>query len=151
MTRILLIQGANMNHLGHREPEIYGRTTAAELDDMLAEHARRRGYGLEIRYTNHEGEALDWIYEAKRSGVDGIVMNPGGFTHSGRAIAEAIKGVELPYVEVHLTNHFKRDMHSVIADAAVGVLMGLGIKTYLRGLDAMLDIVAPQLSPDRAA
>jgi 3-dehydroquinate dehydratase-2 len=147
MTRILVIQGANMVHLGKRQPELYGRTTAAELDEMIRSHAERRGYEVEILYTNHEGEALDRIYAAKAQGVDGLVMNPGGFTYAGRALGDCIKGVELPYVEVHIKNHYQHDTHSVIADAAVGVVMGLGVTGYLRGLDALLDIVAPEKVP----
>jgi len=141
MPKILLIQGANMCILGVRQPEIYGKTTAAELDRMLLDYAKARGFDLEIFYTNSEGECIDRIIKAWRDRVDALVMNPGGFTYSGKAIGDTIKGVSIPYVEVHLSNHFVRDMHSVIADSARGVIMGLGIQVYFLGLDAALHLV----------
>jgi 3-dehydroquinate dehydratase-2 len=140
MKKILFIHGANLNWLGRRQPEIYGRTTAAEVDQMCREHAEKRGYDLEIFYTNHEGEAIDKIYGAKESGIDALVMNPGGFTYSGRALADTIKGVELPYVEVHISNHYQRGIHSQIADAAQAVIMGPGVYSYILALDAALHI-----------
>jgi len=96
MWRILLIQGANMIHLGKREPEIYGKTTASELDAMLHQHARSKGYELEIFYTNVEGEAINRIYRAVEDGVDGLVMNPAGFNYAGYALRDCIKGAALP-------------------------------------------------------
>lgn len=108
---------------------------------MCREHAEKKGFELEIFYTNHEGEAIDKIYEAKQAGVDALVMNPGGFTYSARALADTIKGVELPYVEVHISNHYQRDIHSQIADAAKCVIMGPGVFSYILALDAGLHIV----------
>src|SRR5919197_1496047 len=101
--RILLVQGANMVHLGKREPEFYGTTTAKELDAMLEAHAKAKGYALEIFYTNVEGEAINRIYQAASAGVDGVVMNPAGFSYAGYALRDCIKAVALPYVEVHMT------------------------------------------------
>jgi 3-dehydroquinate dehydratase-2 len=141
MPKILLIQGANMNILGVRQPEIYGKTTAAELDRMLLDYAKAEGFDLEIFYTNSEGECIDRIIKAYRDKVDALVMNPGGFTYSGKAIGDTVKGVSIPYVEVHLSNHYVRDIHSVIAEAAQGVIMGLGIQVYFLGLDAALYLV----------
>ncbi|WP_233890122.1 type II 3-dehydroquinate dehydratase [Paraburkholderia flagellata] len=142
MWRILLIQGANMIHLGNREPEIYGKTTASELDVMLHEHARRKGYELEIFYTNVEGEAINRIYHAVEEGVDGLVMNPAGFNYAGYALRDCVKGAVLPYVEVHMTNVEARGIKCLIAPVADGVIFGLGVHSYVLGLDAMLYLLS---------
>ena len=141
MSRILLIQGANMVWLGKREPELYGTTTAAELDAMLMEHAKNNGYELEIFYTNVEGEAIGRIYEAAANGVDGLVMNPAGFVYAGYALRDCLKAVRLPYVEVHMTNIDKRGMTSALAPVADGMITGLGVHSYLLALDAMLHLL----------
>ncbi len=138
MTRILVLQGANMNWLGRRQPEIYGRTTAEELDRMLEAHAAENGYGIEIVYHNHEGDAIDALYAAEVGDIDAVVMNPGGLCHAGHALADCMKGIELPVIEIHLSNHYAREIHSVTAAAARGVFMGLGIDTYIAGLEAAL-------------
>jgi 3-dehydroquinate dehydratase-2 len=142
MARILLIQGSNMNLLGIRQPEIYGKTTTVELDRMLLDYAKAKGFELEIFYTNSEGECIDRIIKAYYDKVDALVMNPGGFTYYGKAIGDTIKGLKIPYVEVHLSNHFVRDIHSVIAEAADGIIMGLGIQVYFLGLDAALHLAS---------
>ena len=142
MTRILLIQGANMMHLGKREPEFYGRTTAKELDAMLQAHAKSKGYELEIYYTNIEGEAINRIYRALDEGVDGLVMNPASFNHAGYALGDCIRGVELPYVEVHLSNVEARGIKCVIAPEAVGGIYGFGVYSYVLGLEAMLHLLS---------
>ncbi len=142
MAKILLIQGSNMNLLGIRQPEIYGKTTTVELDRMLLDYAKAKGFELEIFYTNSEGECIDRIIKAYHDKVDALVMNPGGFTYYGKAIGDTVKGLKIPYVEVHLSNHFVRDIHSVIAVAADGIIMGLGIQVYFLGLDAALYLVS---------
>ena len=142
MAKILLIQGSNMNLLGIRQPEIYGKTTTVELDRMLLDYAKAKGFELEIFYTNSEGECIDRIIKAYYDKVDALVMNPGGFTYYGKAIGDTIKGLKIPYVEVHLSNHFVRDIHSVIAEAADGIIMGLGIQVYFLGLDAALHLAS---------
>ncbi|MGQ9695211.1 MAG: type II 3-dehydroquinate dehydratase, partial [Thermodesulfobacteriota bacterium] len=100
MPKILLIQGSNMNLLGIRQPEIYGTTTAAELDQMMKEYAQKKGIDLEIFYTNSEGECIDRIIKAYYDKVDALIMNPGGFTYAAYAIRDTIKGVKIPYIEV---------------------------------------------------
>ena len=135
--RVLLIQGANMEWLGLREPEFYGTTTAADLDALLLEEAASRGLDLEIRYTNVEGEAINWIYQAARDGVDGLIMNPAGFNYAGYALRDCVKGVDLPYVEVHMTNIERRAIPSRTAAEADGMITGLGIDSYFLGLEAM--------------
>jgi 3-dehydroquinate dehydratase-2 len=134
---ILLIQGANMEWLGRRQPEIYGTTSAEELDDMLQHEAARQDIQLEIRYTNIEGEAISWIYQAVRSGVDGLIMNPAGFLYAGYALRDCLRGTDLPYIEVHISNLDRREMKSVLASEADGVVMGLGLDSYFVGIDAM--------------
>ena len=147
MYRILLIQGANMVHLGKREPEFYGCTTAAELDTMLQEHARSKDYELEIFYTNVEGEAINRIYQAAAEGFDGLVMNPAGFSHAGYALRDCVKGAALPYVEVHMTNVEARCIRSVLAQAADGVIFGLGTHSYVLGLEGMLHLLSSAKKP----
>jgi 3-dehydroquinate dehydratase-2 len=141
MPKILLIQGANMVHLGKREPHFYGTTTARELDAMMADWARARDVALEIYYTNLEGEAINRIYRALDEGFDGLLMNPAGFTHAGFALRDCIKAAALPYVEIHMTNIEKRDIKSALAVAADGVIAGFGTTSYRLGLDALLDVL----------
>jgi 3-dehydroquinate dehydratase-2 len=142
MPKILMIHGSNMNLLGIRQPEIYGTTSAAELDKMLVEYAQKKKFDLEIFSTNSEGECIDRIIKAHFDKVDVLVMNPGGFTYAAHSIRDTIKGVKIPYVEIHLSNHYERGLHSVVAPAAQGVIMGLGIQVYFAGLDAALYIAA---------
>jgi 3-dehydroquinate dehydratase II len=142
MPKLLVLQGANMNWLGQREPELYGRTTAAELDAKLREYAQKGGFSIDIVYTNHEGEAIECLYRAVADRVDAVVLNPGGFSYAGYALRDCIKGITVPVVELHMTNHYARDIHSVTASASRGVLMGFGVNTYFRAVDAALDIVA---------
>jgi len=137
MKKILLIQGANMEYLGIRQPELYGTTTAAELDTLLLPQAPGHGLDLDIRYTNVEGEAITWIYEADRSDTDGLLMNPAGFLFAGYALRDCLKAVSLPYIEIHMTNIDRREYTSVIAPAADGMITGMGIRSYLLALAAM--------------
>ena len=142
MPNILLIQGANLTYLGKREPHIYGTTTAAELDARLHAHAGEHDYELDIFYTNIEGEAIDRIYVAAESGVDGLVMNPAGFSYAGHALRDCLKGAALPYVDVHISNIETRGIHCVLSDVAVGMITGFGLHGYVMGLEAMLYLLA---------
>jgi 3-dehydroquinate dehydratase-2 len=141
MTRILLVQGANMAYLGKREPEIYGTTTAAELDQMLQRHARERSFELEIYYTHVEGEAIGRIYRAADDGIGGLLMNPAGFIHAGYALRDCLRSMRFPYVEVHISNIDKRGLKSVTAETARGVIAGFGLHSYIMGLDALLELI----------
>jgi 3-dehydroquinate dehydratase-2 len=141
MEKILLIQGANLNYLGRRQPEIYGTTTAAELDAMLLAHAKANRYQLEIFYSNIEGEAINRLYRAVDEGVQGLVMNPAGFNHAGYALRDCILALPFPYVEVHITNIEKRGIKSVLAPTAVGSVFGFGMSSYILGLEAMLQLL----------
>ncbi len=146
--RIRLIQGANLNLLGERDPGSYGRMTPERLDRMIVEHAARRGAGedgggggieVDIHYTNHEGECIDLIQEAFLKGWDGLIMNPGGFTRNSPAVAETLEMTGIPYVEVHLKNLEAHGGRSVLAKSAIGVIMGFKEKGYLYALDALCD------------
>ena len=141
MTKILVVQGANLTFRGRREPAIYGTTTAAELDAMLQSHAGKRGFVLDIFYSNIEGEAIDRIYKAVDEGFDGLVMNPAGFTYAGFALKDCVKGAGLPYVEVHISNIAKRGIHCVLSEVSEGLITGFGMHSYILGLEAMLEIL----------
>ena len=139
---ILLIQGANMEFLGQREPEWYGTTTAAELDALLMAAAAERGLTLDIFYTNLEGAAIRRIYQAVRDGVDGLVMNPAGFLYAGYALKDCLKSIPLPYIEVHMTNIDKREKTSVTAAESDGMITGLGVRSYVLALDAVAGVIS---------
>ncbi len=102
--RIALIQGPNMTYLGKRQPEFYGTTSAAELDAICAQKAAELGVTLDIYYTHLEGEAIAHLYALKQDGLDGIVMNPAGFLYAGHALVDCLLAIDVPYVEVHMTN-----------------------------------------------
>ena len=141
MERILLLQGANMSFLGRRQPEIYGTTTAAELDAMLLAHAQANQYQLEIFYTHVEGEAIGRLYRAADEGVQGVVMNPAGFSYAGYALRDCVLALPFPYVEVHMSNIEKRGIRSVLANVAAGAVFGFGVHSYVLGLEAMLKLL----------
>lgn len=138
-----------MAYLGKREPEVYGSTTAAELDAMLQDRARERQVGLEIFYTHIEGEAIGRIYQAADDGVDGLLMNPAGFIHSGYALRDCLRSMRFPCVEVHMSNIDKRGLKSVTAEAALGTIAGFGVRSYLMGLDALIELVAQQRGQEK--
>jgi 3-dehydroquinate dehydratase II len=138
--KILVLHGPNLNLLGTREPGVYGRTTLAQVDAMLRDHARRGGHRVECRQSNHEGELVDWLQAAQREGFAGIVFNPGAFTHYSFALRDAVAAIALPVVEVHLSNVHGREefrRHSVIAAVARGQISGFGPRSYLLGFDAL--------------
>jgi 3-dehydroquinate dehydratase-2 len=139
----LVLHGPNLNLLGTREPGVYGRVTLAEVDRLLRERGRKLGVRVESRQSNHEGQLVDWLQAARREGFLGVVFNPGAFTHYSLALRDAVAGIDLPVVEVHLSNiHAREDFrrHSVIAAAARGQISGFGPQSYLLGLDALLSL-----------
>ena len=140
--KILMANGANTNWLGIRQPEIYGTTSAAELDARIRAYARERGCGVEIHYTNLEGAMIDLVHRAHHEGIDAIVMNPAGFTHAGYALRDALLAVQVPCVEVHISNLHRRGFQSVTGIAAAGIVMGFGLDGYLLGIDAALRLIA---------
>ena len=138
--RIQVIHGPSLNLLGTREPEIYGTTTLSEIDDSLAAAAKENGAEVACFQSNHEGALIDRIQEAMSS-ADGILINPGGLTHTSVALRDALAATSLPVVEVHLSNVFAREefrRHSMISGIALGVVSGFGPTSYRLGLDALL-------------
>jgi 3-dehydroquinate dehydratase-2 len=136
--KLLLIQGANMEYLGRRQPELYGTTTAKELDAMLRRQARTLDVTLDIFYTNTEGAAVTAIYKADRAGIDGILFNPAGFLHAGHALRDCVRSIRAPAIEIHMLNIEKRGYGSVTAEAAVGMIAGFGVDSYVLALEAMV-------------
>lgn len=139
MSRYLVIHGPNLNLLGRREPEIYGRDTLEDINRRLLQWAEERGVELHTLQSNHEGEIIDAIQDAA-SWAEGIVINAGAFTHYSYAIRDAIAGVQLPTVEVHLSNIHARDEfrhHSTIAPVCRGQICGLGWLGYQLALEAL--------------
>ena len=140
--KILVVQGANMERLGEREPELYGSTTLSELHAMLTEHADGQGITLSFAVTNLEGEAIGAIFAALREGCAGILINPAGFLHAGYALRDCLAGVRarVPVVEVHITNIERRGFKSVTAGAVTGMIAGFGLQSYTLGLDALVEL-----------
>jgi 3-dehydroquinate dehydratase-2 len=138
MKRILLLQGQNLSRLGQHSLGIYGTTTAAELDAILIQHAAETNYDLRIVYVDEEKEAVAHVEAAPSAEIDAIVINPGGFTGTATELACAIRSLSIPFVEVHITNLERRNLRSVSASAATGVIMGLGVQSYILGLTAAL-------------
>ncbi len=140
---ILVLNGSNLNMLGVRQPEIYGRTTLGDIEASCRERGAALGLEIEFRQSNHEGELVTWIQQA-RDNADGIVINAGAYTHTSVAILDALKVAELPVIEVHISNIHAREEfrhHSYISAAATGIIVGLGPHGYLLALDALANIL----------
>jgi 3-dehydroquinate dehydratase-2 len=139
---ILVLHGPNLNLLGTREPSIYGADTLAAIDARLVARAKARGAVLATFQSNHEGALVDRVHAAGRDGVRYIVINPAGFTHTSVALRDALAGVAIPFVEVHLSNVHAREAfrhHSFFSDKAVGTIVGLGARGYEVAVDFALD------------
>jgi len=138
---ILVIQGPNLNLLGTREPEVYGKTTLEDIHQRLGEIAKTQSIELNTYQSNHEGELIDRIQKAKQDGVDFIIINPGAFTHTSVALRDVLAGVAIPFTEVHLSNIHQREefrKHSYLSDIATGVICGLGAIGYELALQAAI-------------
>ena len=138
---ILVIQGPNLNLLGTREPEVYGKTTLEDIHQRLGEIAKAQSIELNTYQSNHEGELIDRIQKAKQDGVDFIIINPGAFTHTSVALRDVLAGVAIPFTEVHLSNIHQREefrKHSYLSDIATGVICGLGAIGYELALQAAI-------------
>jgi 3-dehydroquinate dehydratase-2 len=149
MSRLLVLHGPNLNLLGTREPDVYGRVTLAEIDQALAEKAQAAGAELSSFQSNHEGAIVDRIQQARTEQVDFVLINPAAYTHTSVAIRDALSGVALPFIEIHLSNVHKREAfrhHSYFSDLAEAVICGLGWKGYLYALDFALERLAVNLA-----
>lgn len=139
--KILCLNGPNLNRLGKREKEAYGTFTLEELETELMEFAGTNGINLMCMQSNHEGELIDWIQLAADDGTDAIVLNAGAYTHTSVAIRDAIASVQIPVIEVHISNVYKREEfrhHSYIAPVAAGQITGFGKDVYKLALHALL-------------
>jgi 3-dehydroquinate dehydratase II len=143
---IFVLNGANLNLLGVREPSIYGSDTLEDVKRRTLARGRTLGVGIDFRQSNHEGQLVDWIQEA-RTQACGIILNAGAYTHTSVAILDALTAAEKPVIELHLSNVFRRESfrhHSYVSPAARGVICGFGAKGYELAVEAMVDIVGPQ-------
>jgi 3-dehydroquinate dehydratase II len=141
---ILVLNGPNLNLLGTREPAIYGPDTLGDIENACRKRAQRLGFAIDFQQSNHEGELIDCIQKA-RGRMAGMVINPAGYGHSSVALLDVLLACEMPVIEVHLSNIFRREAfrrHSYVSEAARAVICGLGSRGYLLALDALAEILA---------
>ncbi|MEJ2115204.1 MAG: type II 3-dehydroquinate dehydratase [Gammaproteobacteria bacterium] len=139
MHKLLLLNGPNLNLLGQREPEVYGYETLEDVVQRARDTAKTLGYPLQDFQSNAEHELINRIHQAKVDGVDMIIFNPGAFTHTSIALRDALLGVDIPFIELHLSNVFAREefrQHSFLSDIAIGVISGMGAKGYELAVEA---------------
>jgi 3-dehydroquinate dehydratase-2 len=147
---VFILNGPNLNLLGVRDPSVYGHDTLADIEERCLARAAALDLQIDFRQTNHEGQLVDWIQEARES-ADGILLNAGALTHTSVAILDALLAAQLPIIEVHLSNIFRRESfrhHSYVSLAATGVICGLGMQGYERALDALANLIDRE--PDEA-
>ncbi len=141
VTKLLLLNGPNLNLLGTREPAVYGASTLADIEQAASAQAAAAGASLACFQSNHEGALIDRIHAAKAEGIEAIVINPGGLTHTSVALRDALAGVAIPFVEVHISNIYRREEfrhHSYLAAIAIGTICGLGTEGYRFAIDFAL-------------
>ena len=149
---VVVLNGPNLNLLGIREPAKYGTATLADVEALCAEVAEGLGLAIDFRQTNGEGELITWVQEC-RGRASGIIINPAGYTTTSIGLMDALLAVDLPVIEVHITNIHRREefrQHSFVSKAATGVIAGLGVQGYALALEAMADLVGAE-EPDEAA
>jgi 3-dehydroquinate dehydratase II len=142
MKKIMLLNGPNLNRLGKREPEIYGRTTLDELEKSMGRMAGAQGYDLLTLQSNIEGEIINFLHRAEDEGISGVILNPGAYTHYSYAIRDAIASISVPVIEVHISNIHKREQfrhQSVTAPETIGQIVGLGLYGYELALLALVN------------
>jgi 3-dehydroquinate dehydratase-2 len=140
---VFILNGPNLNLLGVREPALYGHDTLADIEERCLARASALGLQIEFRQSNHEGQLVDWIQEARET-ADGIILNAAAFTHTSVAVLDALSAAGLPVIEVHLSNIFRREgfrHHSYVSLAADGVICGLGPQGYELALDAVASLI----------
>ena len=143
---IYVLNGPNLNLLGEREPEIYGRETLSDIENAVRAMAGKLGQDIVFRQTNREGELVEWIQEARKA-ASAVVLNAGGYSHTSIAILDACRALRVPLIEVHLSNPFAREQyrrHSYVSEAAKGVICGFGASGYLIALDVLARMVKAQ-------
>ena len=136
---VYVLNGPNLNLLGMREPEIYGSDTLDDIAGRLEDKAKGLGLAIDLRQSNHEGHLIDWLHEAQAKGAKAVIINPGGFTHTSVALHDAVKAIDVPVIEVHLSNPHARESfrrRSFVAPAAKGTIAGFGPLGYELALDA---------------
>lgn len=151
MPTILVIHGPNLNLLGTREPEVYGKETLKDINSSLSKAAKGAGVNIKFFQSNHEGEIVDEIQKGLKQ-VDFVILNPGGLTHTSVCIRDALLSTKIPFIEAHLSNIFKREefrKKSLISDIAVGTITGFGSKSYILALDAAIDYLKPKSVPGK--
>ena len=144
MSNFLVLHGPNLNLLGQREPEVYGTTTLDEINQQISQYAEAEGHKLECFQSNAEHELINKIQKAKTSGVEFIIINPGAFTHTSIALRDALLGIEIPFIEVHLSNVFAREefrRQSYLSDIAVGIISGMGALGYQLAIQAAVQFL----------
>lgn len=148
MTTVFILNGPNLNLLGVREPAVYGHDTLGDIEERSTTRAVSLGLQIDFRQTNHEGQLVDWIQEARES-ADGIILNAGALTHTSIALLDALSAADLPVIEVHLSNIFRREgfrHHSYVSLAATGVICGLGAHGYELALEAIANLIEGEAS-----
>jgi 3-dehydroquinate dehydratase-2 len=144
MTKIFVLNGANLNMLGIREPEVYGTTSLEEIETLTRSRAAELGVEIDFRQSNIEGDIINWLHEAHWK-ADGVVLNPGGFTRQSIAIHDAIKAISKPVIELHLSNTHKREHYkpgSFVTYAAEATILGFGKFGYVLALEGVLDVIS---------
>ena len=136
---VLVLNGPNLNLLGTREPEVYGHETLDDIAEMLEDRAAELGLRIDLRQSNHEGHLIDWLHEAQSRQAKAVILNPGGLTHTSVSLHDAVKSIQVPVIEVHLSNPHAREPFrhkSFVSPAARGTIAGFGAKGYTLALDA---------------
>ena len=146
-TTIYVLNGSSLNLLGTREPQTYGGATLADVERLCRQAAKRYGFEVEFRQSNHEGQLIDWIHEAGAKKAGGILLNPAGYTHTSVSIRDAITAVQVPLIEVHISNIFARERFrhlSHVAPVAKASLCGFGVQGYVLAIDGLAALIGAQ-------
>jgi 3-dehydroquinate dehydratase-2 len=143
---IFVLNGPNLNLLGSREPEIYGSTTLADIEAQVRARAAQAGLTVDFRQSNHEGDLVDWLQEARTKAL-GVILNAGAYTHTSVALHDALKAVEVPVIEVHISNPYRREPFrhtSYVSPAVTGTICGVGAQGYALAVEALAALTAPK-------